>query len=132
MDNSGRDTVTQRRRNPIRVAVAAGDRSDVVQHFGRASRFVVCELSDGRFRFVENRLNVPPCTCPEGEHENMMEQSARLLEDCRAVVVARIGPGAAGVLRRHGKEVHVVYDFIETALEKVAKESLTSRRAADE
>ncbi len=76
----------------VRVAVATGNGIAVDEHFGQATRFKTWELAAGAPRLVEVRRNTPACGA--GWQLGMvdpMEASARLVADCRAVLVSQIG-----------------------------------------
>ncbi|MDR0523188.1 MAG: hypothetical protein LBG62_02030 [Candidatus Methanoplasma sp.] len=104
-----------------RVAVASTDGKAVNQHFGRADSFLIFDVGDGGFAYVERR-RVPPF-CAGGDHEGRSggEVSALLgaLADCRAVVAARIGAGAAGLLDEHGIDSIESRGAIEDVLARI-------------
>jgi len=102
----------------VRVAVASSDGKVVNRHFGHARQFLVFELSDGVFNFVESRENVP--TCRTGRHElSDLAATAEVIKDCAYVVASRVGSGAAYVLLDKGIRAHVDADFIENTLQKL-------------
>lgn len=99
-----------------RVAVASTDGKYVNDHFGRARQFLIFEINSTGYQFIELRSNVPSCN-PEQADEGGHCKTIELLEDCRAVVVARIGPGAERVLAAHGIRAFTIPDFIDEALQ---------------
>lgn len=116
----------------MKVAVASQDGSVVHQHFGRATQFLIYEIEETNCRLIEIRKNRPPCgaASEDGEvsHiEDPMQRSVELLSDCRAVVVAQIGPGAVEKLSNRGIHAFVIPDFIDSALRRL----ITSGRLAE-
>lgn len=107
----------------IRVAVASEDGVVIQQHFGRASRFLIYEIVGAEFRRVEIRENQPACGTGEsedGQHaEDPMRRSVELVADCRAVLAARIGPGAVGKLAERGVLAFVIPGFIDDSLKRL-------------
>lgn len=102
----------------VRVAVASSDGRYVNDHFGRARQFLVFEIKDDQFRFLEVRENVPPCL--GGEHDDhRLARTVELFSDCRGVLVSRIGPGAIEALAARGIEAYVIPDFIDEALKRL-------------
>jgi len=81
----------------IKIALATSDGVNVDQHFGRARRFEVYAVRDGVWEYRETRLNTPACAGQE-HADDLLEQTAELLADCRGVVVEQIGATAMDVL----------------------------------
>ncbi len=105
----------------IRVAVASNDGKYVNQHFGHAQQFLIFDVDpDGAYEFLEIRKNLPSC---KGGESNETERMAtlKIIKDCDAVVVSRIGQGAADFLVSSGIKPYIIPDFIENALEKLTK-----------
>ena len=103
-----------------KVAVTSTDGKVVNQHFGRAERFLIFEIEDDKYKFVEFRENNP--TCNGHEHDDSaMENTVGLISDCKAVITERIGPGAALAVMEQGvKPIEAPY-FIEDALKYAAQ-----------
>ncbi len=101
-----------------KVAVASSDGKFVNQHFGRAGQFLIFEIADDQYYFVELRENIPSCDGEE-HHENAMEKTIQLIEDCQVVLASQIGPGAIRQLEEKGIKSFGVRDFIDQALEKL-------------
>ncbi|MCD8355334.1 MAG: hypothetical protein LUE11_01990 [Clostridia bacterium] len=107
----------------LRVAAASTDGKVINEHFGHASRFHVFELDEDGFRFVESRT-VQPC-CNGGEHSiESFEKVAAVLADCTAILVAKIGEGAASFLETKGLTVFESPFLIEKVLDKLVNEKL--------
>jgi nitrogen fixation protein NifX len=101
-----------------RVAVASTDGKYVNEHFGRAKQFLVFELSDNVYQFIELRQNQPSCNVEEPDETRHLS-TIELLADCKAVLVARIGPGAEQYLNKQGIKAITIPEFIEDALKKL-------------
>lgn len=103
-----------------RVGIASSDGKYVNQHFGHATQFLIFEIADGGYRFVELRSNEPSCN-REDPNENAHDRVIENLKDCRAVIVSQIGPGAVARLRSAGIEAWVIPDFIDEVLERLVQ-----------
>lgn len=76
-----------------KIAFASSDGKVVNQHFGRTKQFLIVEVDDKEYKYVETRFNEP--SCQEFQHtEDALSKSIELISDCKAVFVARIGQGA--------------------------------------
>ena len=100
-----------------RVAVASTDGKYVNEHFGRAKQFLIFELGENDYQFLELRENQPSCHV-ESSDESAHLQTVKLLGDCKAVLVARIGPAAEEYLLQHGIKPLIIPDFIDEALKQ--------------
>lgn len=101
-----------------KVAVASSDGKFINRHFGHSNQFLVFELDETNYKFLELRQNAPPCNGQE-HHEGKMAESIDLLSDCRAILASRIGPGAAALLSSRGIIPLEVPDFIDDTLKKL-------------
>ncbi|HBE77582.1 MAG TPA: dinitrogenase iron-molybdenum cofactor biosynthesis protein [Firmicutes bacterium] len=104
-----------------RVAVASTDGKFVNEHFGRAKQFLIFELHENGYQFIELRQNQPSCHV-ESPDESAHLQTVKLLADCKAVLVARIGPAAEQYLVQHGIKPLIIADFINEALQQVREQ----------
>gem|GEM_PF-434265 len=103
----------------FKVAVASSDGKFVNQYFGRASQFLIFEVKDnGDYEFLALRKNTPPCNSGES-HDDLLTKTLDLISDCRAVLVSRVGPGAAEALVLRGIQPYVIPNFIEDALKQL-------------
>lgn len=101
-----------------KVAVASSDGKVINQHFGRATKFLIFEINNDKFKFLEQRDASPFCS--NGEHDdNKLLSSVESLADCRAVLVGQIGHGAVEALRDKRIDAFNIHDLIEDALEKL-------------
>lgn len=101
-----------------RVAVASNDGKYVNQHFGRATQFLIFNVENDKYEFIELRKNEPPCS-GEGHNEDQMSRTVELLADCKEVLVSQIGPGAIRALSSKGIRSSVLPDFIDDALKSL-------------
>ena len=98
-----------------KVAVASSDGKFVNRHFGHAEQFLIFEIAEGNCQYVETRSTA--ALCDDQEHsDDRLAGIAKLISDCRAVLVAKIGPGALDRLQSHGIQAYVIPDFIDDAL----------------
>lgn len=81
----------------VKVALASSNGVEVNEHFGRARRFVVYEYEDGQWNYFGSRDNQPACAGHE-HSDDLLERTAALIGDCKAVVVDQIGPTAMDLL----------------------------------
>jgi len=107
-----------------KVAVASSDGKVINRHFGHAEQFLVFELGEEEFRFLESRDNLPPCLFQEHDEE-LFDRTVALLSDCRVVLASRIGPGAAAALEARGVKSYAVPNYIDEALQRL----LVARKA---
>lgn len=101
-----------------KIAFASSDGKVVNQHFGRAKQFLIIEVDDKDYKYVETRVNEP--ACQDFQHtEEAMEKSIELISDCKAVFIAQIGQGALALVEAKGiKGIEEPY-FIEDILKKI-------------
>ncbi|MDP4145104.1 MAG: NifB/NifX family molybdenum-iron cluster-binding protein [Bacillota bacterium] len=103
-----------------KVAVASSDGKVINQHFGRATKFLIFEVNDSKYKFVEQRDSAPFCN--NGEHDDSkLLSSVEALADCRAVLVAQIGQGAVVALNEKDIDAFNIHDLIEEALENLVQ-----------
>lgn len=107
----------------IKVALASTDGKVVNEHFGRASGFLIFDISGTGFEFVK-RVEVKPA-CDGGSHEaGAFDRIADALSGTKAIFAAKIGDGAAAYLESRGFSVFESPCPIRPLLEKVVKERL--------
>ena len=101
-----------------KIAFASSDGKVVNQHFGRAQNFLIVEIDDDDYKFIETRENAP--TCQGFEHsDEAMDQSISIIEDCEAVFVAKVGNGARNKLKSKGITPFETPYFIEDIINKL-------------
>jgi predicted Fe-Mo cluster-binding NifX family protein len=92
-----------------RIAIASSNGESVDQHFGQAQNFLIYQVSSKGIDFVEDReVQLVQSETPHSE-ENL-ERLVKLLEDCSAVFVLKIGARSSGYLQLHHISVFEV-DF---------------------
>jgi nitrogen fixation protein NifB len=96
------------------VAVATLEGALVNQHLGEAYRLQIWSQTTEGFRCIAERMTPEP-----GGGPGRWEKLAKILNDCRAVLVAGIGDNPTKVLRREGIEPIEMNGFIELGLEAV-------------
>lgn len=108
----------------ILMAVASKSGVLVDQHFGHASEFYVYEYRNGAAAFKEKRTIRKYCDGVQecDEQEDKMSLILKTIEDCKAVVVMRIGEAPRHKLAMKGIKVFTTYDKIEASVAKAAEE----------
>ncbi|MFK4752968.1 NifB/NifX family molybdenum-iron cluster-binding protein [Oceanobacter antarcticus] len=86
-----------------RVAVASKDGVSINQHFGHAQTFVVYQLTADNIESLEQREVSLYCHGHSADHAAMAD-ILTTIQDCDAVLVARVGDGPADKLRAIGVE----------------------------
>lgn len=82
------------------IAVASSDGIVVNNHFGRAGSFYIYEVNDDEsIDFFEKREVTP--ICDGGNHsEERLKENLLIFQDCRYLLVSRIGSGAADMAQQ--------------------------------
>ncbi|MBR2176589.1 MAG: dinitrogenase iron-molybdenum cofactor biosynthesis protein [Clostridia bacterium] len=102
-----------------KVAIASTDGINVNEHFGRAAFFRVYELSENGHHFVEVRDAVAACQQKRVHNKTNFDLTLDMLSDCDAILVSRIGEGAAAYIISKGIRVFEVSGNIDAVLEKL-------------
>lgn len=102
----------------FRVATASSDGKTVDLHFGEADSFYIYDLNETGFSFVEKR----GFERIFGHNVQEFDKISLLLGDCRAVLVAQIGSGAARYLLSKGLRVFEAPYMISAVLDKLKTE----------
>jgi predicted Fe-Mo cluster-binding NifX family protein len=112
-----------------KIALATTDRLTVYQHFGQASEFHIVELHDDSYTFTDVRRVDP--ACDRGEHSTTkFDAIIEALSDAEALVVGKIGPGAADYVASRGLKVFETTGTVEKILRAfVERKPLDGRRA---
>jgi nitrogen fixation protein NifB len=110
-----------------RAAITSADGVLINQHFGHAHEFFIFDVeSDGSFSLIERRTVEPWCGAGSAK-DTEADQSvgspgiADKLQDCTAVLTARIGPPARKKLELAGLTVFEQPAAIDEALKKLAE-----------
>lgn len=102
----------------FRVAIASSDGKYIDREFGRASQFVIFELSDKDYRFVETKNNE---ASHQGFQENVLIKTVELLADYELVVANKIGLIAMTMLKDKGVQPILFEGSIEDALNRIIR-----------
>ncbi len=105
-----------------RIAIATSDGYTVNEHFGQAKFFRVYELDGGGHSFLDVRDAVAACQQSLGHDTTRFDKIIELLSDCDALLVNKIGEGAAAYLISRGVRVFEVSGTIDAVLDKLAEQ----------
>ena len=105
-----------------KVAVASKEGLAVDEHFGHARYFRIYQIDPDGITFVENRDVEHYCLGGHGDRSALMK-ILDTIEDCDAVLVARVGDRPADKLLARGIEPVMDYPWeeIDTALKQWAQ-----------
>ncbi|MCR5479927.1 MAG: dinitrogenase iron-molybdenum cofactor biosynthesis protein [Ruminococcus sp.] len=101
-----------------RLAVATSDGFTVNEHFGHAKFFRVYDINQSGYDFIEVRDAVAACQHRLGHDTTRFDKIIELLSDCDALLVQKIGEGAAAYLIAKNVRVFEVSGSIDAVLEK--------------
>ena len=103
-----------------KIAVASSDGIVVNSHFGRARRFWIFALKNGKLEHLETREVVP--VCEMGTHdEAVLKENVERLSDCTHILAARIGDGARAIIESYGINVYELPGLIEESVDKMVR-----------
>lgn len=104
-----------------RIAFASTDGTYIDQHLGSARIFQIFDISDTCYKLVTSRRTDAFC---HGNCEGGFEHLLKALNDCDAIFVSRIGPGAAAFMIQQGKRVFEASGPVEEVIEQVIADDL--------
>ena len=107
-----------------KIALASSNGINIDQHFGRAIFFRVYELSDSGYKFIESRDAVAACQHARTHSSTDFDRVISLLSDCDAVLVSKIGGGAAAYIISKGLRVFEVSGSIDGVLNKLIEDGV--------
>ena len=107
-----------------RLAIATSDGFTVNEHFGHAKFFRVYDLSEDGYTFSDVRDAVAVTQQSLGHDTTRFDKIIELLSDCDAVLVQKIGEGAAAYLIGRGVRVFEVSGRIDSVLDKFVADKL--------
>lgn len=111
----------------IKVAIASTDGKVINQHFGHAEKFHIVEIGEEEYSYRETR-EVASC-CNDGTHEmSSFEKVAETLQDCKAILVSRIGPGALAYMETKGFTIFEAPCRVDEVLKKIIDEKILEVR----
>jgi predicted Fe-Mo cluster-binding NifX family protein len=108
--------------------VASKDGLTVHRHFGRAEQFQIYDVDGNEYAYVETRAVTRPCE-GGGHSTAAFDAVLDVLSDCEAVIVAKIGPGAAEYLMLRGMRVFEGYGMLDAILDRVASSGALEQEA---
>ncbi len=106
------------------IAVATTDGFTVNEHFGHAKFFNIYKLGTDNYEPLEVRDAVAVCQQTLGHNTTRFDKIIELLSDCDAVLVQKIGEGAAAYLISRGVRVFEVSGSIDLVLKKFIADKL--------
>lgn len=105
--------------NSYKIAVASSDGIVVNQHFGHADKFIIFEINNSNsFNFIEIRKVEPVCSGRNHDDRKLID-NLRKIQDCKYLIVSRIGAGASTQAERFGITPMELPDMIEESIRKV-------------
>jgi len=107
-----------------RLAVATSDGFTVNEHFGHAKFFRVYDINQSAYDFIEVRDAVAACQHRLGHDTTRFDKIIELLSDCDALLVQKIGEGAAAYLIAKNVRVFEVSGSIDAVLEKFIEDKI--------
>ncbi|MBF0559748.1 MAG: nitrogen fixation protein NifX [Nitrospirae bacterium] len=112
----------------MKVAFATTDGINVDEHFGRAGKFAVYELTHKEYKFVEMRkfaegrdLEIENTKGQPQIHDSKVENKVTKLADCKIIYLTEIGgPSAARLIKKGIMPIKVTETVsIKESLEKL-------------
>jgi predicted Fe-Mo cluster-binding NifX family protein len=94
----------------MKIAIATTDGITVNEHFGRASKFFIYNVTQSTFDLIKEK-HVEPYSTGNKDHNfdvNRFQEVAKWLKGCEKVFITKIGEEPAGALKVMGIEP-VVY-----------------------
>ena len=101
-----------------KIAIATSDGFTVNEHFGHAKFFRVYELGETDYTFLEVRDAVAACQHSLGHDTTRFDKIIELLSDCDALLVQKIGEGAAAYLISRNVRVFEANGMIDAVLKR--------------
>lgn len=109
-----------------KIALASSDGINIDQHFGKAIFFRVYQLDNSGYEFIESRDAVAACQHVRTHSSTDFDTIIKLLSDCDAVLVSKIGEGAAAYVISKGLRVFEVSGSIDGVLNKLIEDRVFS------
>ncbi|MEC4686154.1 MAG: nitrogen fixation protein NifX [Nitrospirota bacterium] len=116
----------------MKIAFATTDGVNVDEHFGRAGKFAIYELTRDAYQFIEMRkfaegrdVEIEETKGKGQIHEDKVQSKVEKLADCKIIYLTDIGGPSAARLARKGimpvkvKEVIAIEDALKKLLETV-------------
>jgi len=111
------------------IAVVTDDGRTISTHFGRAKRFVVFTVEDGRIVAREERTK--PTVPPQHDHSpgaigGRVRRMVAAIPDCRVIIAGGMGRPAYHLLTEQGYQVYLTGGSIEEAVQAYLEGRLSS------
>lgn len=103
-----------------RIAFASTDGKVVNEHFGKARKFHIVEIDEDKYKFIESRDNIQSCSEFQHTEEGLLN-SIKVISDCTAVFVARIGEVALRKVEAEGIQAIEAPYFIEDIINRLIR-----------
>lgn len=116
-----REAAKKQRGEKILVAVATKGGGVVNQHFGHAKEFQIFEVDGVEAKFVSHRKIDHYCQGGYGE-EATLNSIINIIQDCKAVLVSKVGDYPKDLLRNAGVEPVEGYETIDVLALKFYEE----------
>lgn len=119
----------------MKIAFATTDELTVNEHFGRAGKFVIYDMSEDKYEYTETRVfaegkdtEIQNSKDDVQVHENKVDAKVNRLSDCKIVYFTEIGgPAAARLIKKGMMPVKVKEGVsIEESLQKLKETLKTS------
>lgn len=111
----------------FKVAICSTDGTKIDEHFGRANKFLIYQVEEnGSYQLIEERDNSPPSEKLE-DHERMIINSIKIINDCKYLLASQIGPAARNKLAMHGVKSFGISISIEDALKRLSNTGLKNK-----
>lgn len=107
-----------------RIAIATSDGKTVNEHFGHAKFFRVYQTDENTYEYIELLDAVAACQHSLGHDVTRFDKIIELLSDCDALLVEKIGAGAAAYLIEKNVRVFEVSGSIDAVLKKIVSDKL--------
>ncbi|MDH4200385.1 MAG: hypothetical protein OEV66_08410 [Spirochaetia bacterium] len=103
----------------MKVAITSSDGKNIDTHFGHADCFYIYEISGDKINLLDIRETERFCTkdSNHGKNNGVMEQFAKLLNDCEILLCSSIGYHVAESLKDYGINPYMLECDILTGLE---------------
>ncbi|MBR1739786.1 MAG: dinitrogenase iron-molybdenum cofactor biosynthesis protein [Ruminococcus sp.] len=107
-----------------RIAIATSDGFTVNEHFGHAEFFRIYDINESGYEYKELRDRVAATQQVFRHDANIFDKIIELLSDCDALLVQKIGEGAAQYLIERGVRVFEVSGPIDGVLKKLIEDKI--------
>lgn len=109
----------------LRIAVASSDAKTINEHFGHATFFRIYDVTgSGEITYIETRDCVAACQHIHSHSQTDFDRVINLISDCGAVLVSKIGDGAAGYVISKGIRTFEAAGEIEAVLAELAADGI--------